>query len=226
MPEPELCRTRPPELHPSVWSVHIPFAMWLVKAHQPKVIAELGVHWGNSFFAWCQAVKECELPTRVYGIDMFHGDAQASYYGPEVYTAVRRAQTQYPTTTLLVETFDQALGRFPDGSIDIWHHDGLHLIDAMRHDFEVWLPKMSRRGLMLIHDIYTPFPGETTRHWWPELNTVYPSFAIADHYGLGVLAVGDDYPWDVHQLFEAPADERTALAEFFLAAGRRELTRV
>ena len=55
-------------------------------------------------------------------------------------------------STLLRMTFDQALEQFQDRSVDLLRHDGCHAYEAVKRDYETWLPKMSESGIILFHD--------------------------------------------------------------------------
>ena len=52
--------------------------------------------------------------------------SQSGEYGEEVYEAIRRFHDDRfaAFSTLMRCTFDEALGRFPDKSIDVLHFDG------------------------------------------------------------------------------------------------------
>ena len=49
-----------PEYQSSVdnWHPHRPFAYDLMTAANPEIFVELGVHWGDSYFTFCQTRKE------------------------------------------------------------------------------------------------------------------------------------------------------------------------
>jgi len=85
-----ICFADPKRLTPhSAWHEHIPFTMFLVDVLRPKVVVELGTQYGDSYCAFCQAVKELGLDTRCYVVDTWRGDPHAGFYGPEVLADLR-----------------------------------------------------------------------------------------------------------------------------------------
>jgi hypothetical protein len=139
----------------SAWFGHVPFAHWLVAASKPRLIVELGTHNGVSYSAFCDAVLANQLPTCATAIDTWQGDAQAGFYGDEVYNEFKTFHDpRYGTfSTLIRARFDDALVKFDNGSIDILHIDGEHSYAAVRHDFEFWKPKLSDRGTRHEHNL-------------------------------------------------------------------------
>src|SRR5262245_18728740 len=138
---PALCRSfivESPDRHvaPSAWEAHAPFAFWLVDVSRPKVFVELGVHSGNSYCAFLQAIKKLRLPTQCYGIDTWTGDEHTGFYGNEVFVELSEYHdARYSQLSSLIRrTFDDSLTYFEDRSIDLLHIDGLHTYDAAKHD--------------------------------------------------------------------------------------------
>ena len=66
---------RPDFVTESPWSEHIPFAFWLVEAHQPRVVVELGCDSGTSYFAFCQAVDRLGMDSRCFAFGEWSGTA-------------------------------------------------------------------------------------------------------------------------------------------------------
>ena len=176
------------------WHRHIPFAFALMRIMRPKVFVELGTHRGDSYSAFCQARQYFQLETECSAVDSWEGDSQAGYYGEEIFSELKEFHdpSYGDFSQLLRMRFDQALPLFPDGGIDLLHIDGLHTYEAVKEDYESWLPKMSAAGIILFHDTNV-LNRDDFGVWrlWREVTLGKPNFEFKFGYGLGVLAIGE-----------------------------------
>jgi GT2 family glycosyltransferase len=208
----------------SAWYGHAPFAFWLVEALQPRLVVELGVYEGFSYFTFCQATEHYAPAARVVGIDNWEGDEHA---GALEAGARRRVETHdelYGSRSSLVASdFDAAADRFSAGDIDLLHIDGLHTFEAVRHDFEAWLPRMSDKGVVLLHDSEVRERGFGVWRLLDELEGAFPVFRFTHDHGLGVVGVGRELPARIRTLLEAGHDEpsRTAVRSAYELLGSR-----
>jgi hypothetical protein len=197
----------------SAWLEHAPFGFWIVDALRPRTIVELGVHGGFSYSVFCQAVQRLNLAARCFAIDTWRGDEHAGYYGNHVYDAVCSHNRRYDSFSRLIRSdFADACGEFADGSIDLLHIDGCHRYEAVRRDFEAWLPKLSQRGVILFHDTAEYAEGFGVFRLWEELRTRYPAFEFRHGHGLGILGVGERLPPALRNLFDLSVCAESAQA--------------
>ncbi len=207
---------------PGGWVGHLPFAAWLVKETSPQIIVELGTHTGNSYFSFCQAVQKANLPTCCYAVDTWQGDEHAGYYGDEVFQQVNSHNDENYSefSHLLRMTFNEATVHFGERSIDLLHIDGLHSYEAVKHDFETWLPKLAPGAIVLFHD--TNVHGQDFGVWkfWEEIQSQYRlNFEFKHSNGLGVMQLDDSPPERILRWFEVDKTEREELIQYFSFLG-------
>lgn len=208
----------------SAWLGHIPFAFYVVAKLRPAQIVELGTHNAASFAAFCQAFQEVGLTGNCAAVDSWEGDIHAGRYDSKVFDDVKAFfdASGWAFASLMRCTFDDALAKIADGSVDLLHIDGLHTLEAVTHDFETWKPKLSDRGVVLFHDIAVKSRGFGVHLLWEKLAATYPSFRFDHSYGLGVLGVGKEQS-ALAPLFAAQKDPPKAerIRQFFHYAGER-----
>jgi hypothetical protein len=108
---------------------------------------------------------------------------------------------------LIRATFEEAVRKFDDASIDLLHIDGRHRLADVKHDFETWRPKLSDRAVVLFHDTNVHQADFGVWQYWAELSACHPHFEFLHGHGLGVLGIGRDGPVPVRRLFAAMNDE-------------------
>lgn len=160
----------------SAWKAHRNFAEWLVKELNPKVIVELGVHFGYSL---CVFAKQTS--GKVYGIDNFLYDTR----GKDVLHEVRKTviANSLDNVTLIKGDFIKIGSSWKEKSIDILHLDGDHTYEQTKEVFDVWFDCLKDSGVMLFHDTIS-FPDGVGK-FFKELSL--PKFNIEKEHGLGVL---------------------------------------
>ncbi len=179
---------------PGSWVGHIPFAAGIITIFRPRIFVELGTHTGNSYFSFCQAVKESDLPTKCYAVDTWKGDEHAGLYGNEVFDSVDKFHREHfnDFSKLIRSTFDDAVSNFADKSIDLLHIDGMHTYEDVKHDFETWFPKLSDSAIVVFHDTNVRERNFGVWKFWEEICSNYPYHMEFKHSsGLGVVQISD-----------------------------------
>ncbi|SMC03917.1 Glycosyltransferase, GT2 family [Sulfobacillus thermosulfidooxidans DSM 9293] len=201
------------------WHEHIPLAFTLGTLLRPHVFVELGTNKGDSYFAFCQAVERFHDSTRCYAVDTWSDDGHTG--GDNVFYEVRwYNEAHYSSfSTLLRMTFDEALGCFDNGQIDLLHIYGPDTYDEARHHFDAWMPKMSGRGVVLLHGIAAESGDGGIRKLWEEIKMQFPSFQFSHSSGLGIVAVGPEIPAIVATWVHANDEEASRIRRFYTYLG-------
>jgi hypothetical protein len=211
-------------VHPGSWIEHIPFAFWITDVLRPAVFVELGTQSGNSYSSFAQAVQTLGLPTTCYAIDTWRGDSQAGFYDEGVFTEWSAYHDRHFSafSRLIRSSFAEAVHHFSDASIDLLHIDGCHTYEALSADLQLWRPKVSRRGVILMHDINVRERDFGAWRVWQELKERSPSFEFLHGNGLGVLAVGTEMTEPLQWLLSRRSvsnEDVSAVRQFFARLG-------
>jgi hypothetical protein len=213
---------------PNAWIGHLPFAAWLISEIKPKIFVELGTHTGNSYFSFCQAIKNYEVSCSAYAVDTWEGDEHAGRYEQEIFESVNLYNNEnfIRFSSLLKMPFDEAVTSFKDGSINLLHIDGLHTYEAVRHDFETWLPKLAPGAIVIFHDTNVRDRDFGVWKLWEELQSEYVNTIEFVHsHGLGVLQL-NNCPLDLKCEWLMPEfSDKPSLIHYFEMLGTHQLLR-
>lgn len=196
------------------WHGHRRFAYDLIQFIKPERIVELGTYWGTSFFAFCQAVKDFNLATECVAIDTWEGDEHTGKYDSEAFETFCQIEKQLFSNINIRQLkmrFDDALNHIDDDSVDLLHIDGCHEYDAIKKDFESWLPKLTKNAIVLFHDVADDVDYGSVRYW-KEVSTNLPYLVFQHSWGLGVLFPKDQIYYQ--QILANRFDEKMKIYEY------------
>lgn len=198
----------------SSWITHSPFALFLISILKPGTFVEKGVLHGQSYHAFCQAVKTLMLDTQCFGIDLWSDD--------DIFNEIRCYDEKHYSSFshLMRMSSDEGLKNFKDGSVDLLHIGGDHTYDEIKKDFYEWLPKMSESGVIIIHNTFIKDSGFGVWRFWDEVYKKYPSFNFYHGCGLGIVVVGKNVNLDFLN-FISEANSDTLYRKIFYTLGMR-----
>lgn len=182
------------------WAGHKIFAYDLVSNLKPQRIVELGTHYGTSLWSFSQAVKDHNMDTEINAIDTWKGEKHAGFYGEEVFKTVNDIKNKYYfglKINLVRKKFDEARALFKDSSVDVLHIDGLHTYEAVKQDFDSWLPKLKKEGIVILHDIKVVEKDFGVYKFWQELKERYTTAEFHHSYGLGIVFLEPNFIRDI-----------------------------
>ena len=212
--------SRPLYLAQSRWLEHIPFAFWLMEAQKPASFVELGTECGSSYFAFCQAAAQLDVDIDSFAIGAWPGTPE----GDSHFAALTQYnEGHYAAFSRLKRGEAEEEARyFEDSEIDLLHICGTQSYQRTRAAFDSWLPNLSQRAVVILHDSDMRGSGYGVNRLVAELRDTYPVFEFRHGQGLAVIGVGPDQNETLSWLFEAAntASSRNAIQNIFGRLGR------
>jgi Methyltransferase domain/Glycosyl transferase family 2 len=212
------------DLMPCDWTDHIPFIFALAALERPRRFVELGTLRGSSFLAFCQAARQAGFESEAIAVSAWSVDPENEAAYRTAFDDFRFIASKYDdfASWLKMDHAEAAL-RFDEGSVDLLHLDGFRDYDALKSVLDTWLPKVSSRGVLLLHD--TNSHGQDFGVWrvWEELRERFPTLEFRHGQGLGVACVGDGATGPVARLaswVESDPEMRTLFQHHFEQLGR------
>ena len=117
-------------------------------------------------------------------------------YGNDVYTIFSKTVDKFYSNqdiNMMRMTFNEAVEKFEDKSIDVLHIDGSHHYDDVKGDFENWFPKVKDDGIIMLHDVSSDIVlGNVmgSYRYWKELKEKFKyTFKFDFSWGLDLFSL-------------------------------------
>ena len=186
---------RPRLLQNAAWTIHVPFAFWLIETCRPRRVVELGLGKGVSYFAFAQAVDKLGLETRCTGIDHWEGD-RFTRADPDAGAAAQRHNEQLyqDFSELVTADLIGAEARFPDETVDLLHVDVALTPPVIDSLLQGWTRKLSPRAVVLLHGSRSRADTPEAAAFLARIRARHRTFEIEDGEGLTLALIGPDQP--------------------------------
>lgn len=173
----------------SSFNIFIPFLFFITTILKPKKIVQLGVAQKTCYFAFCQIIKQFQYDTTCYGIDNLSNYKKNDQ--KTIHNKILELNKEYDSfSTFVKSTFDNSANIDHLKDIDILNIAVLKGYEETSKIFDIYLPKMSNKGVILLHFINQKNNDNGVSKFWDNISKKYPNFKLSISEGLGVLMVG------------------------------------
>ena len=185
----------------SDWIAHMSFAKWLTKTKKPEKILDLGTYKGCSALAF---------GAHKIG-DVYTVDKEIDDRTKEILTD---AGIEYR-----VSLFKDVVDLVEDGSLDILHIDGSHILEDVTEDVINFVPKLKKDGILLMHDTWNPaFYGPLSLFI---KGVTGNKLMFLKGYGLGIATTDNDMYNEIYKTFHKELVTGDMLSDLLLYVERK-----
>jgi predicted O-methyltransferase YrrM len=165
--------------------------------YRPKVICEIGTFEGGTNFLLGQSISSVDT---IIGVDLFCANVSLL----STFSKVGKKHHYIRGSSYSKETVQKVKNALGNKTIDLLFIDGDHSYEGVKKDYEMYLPLISKKALVVFHDIvedhFTRFKTQTINcaggvpKFWNEikLQFLFKEFIAnpeQDGFGIGVLVI-------------------------------------
>lgn len=201
---------RPETIFPMIWDyaggyfrpiqqdsefIELARRVWLL---QPKVILEIGTHWGGTLHMWTRMATE---DATIISVDLPGGEFGGGYSEIRIplYESFRRPSQQLHLLredSHSPETLAKVKNILSGRPVDFLLIDGDHTYSGVKQDFEMYTPLVRKGGLIAFHDIAKSYDRTEVEKFWNEVKVGRSVTELCHHpsgiYGIGIIEVESD----------------------------------
>jgi predicted O-methyltransferase YrrM len=164
----------------------------LVRAARPRVVLEIGLDFGGTFFLWSRAAAPdaqlLAIDTRPVG--RFEAWSPFSLVRRGFAVGSQRVTLIMDSDSHSESTLRRVMALLDGRSVDLLFIDGDHSHDGVWQDFNMYSPLVAPGGLIAFHDI-SPNPAEWTKgvaRFWREFTAKHETEerVVNDEPGFGI----------------------------------------
>lgn len=178
---------------PAQWVNHIPFISWILEQQYSENLVYFGSNPDFSYISLCQCVVENNLNIKLWAIETKDVEIEKNLGLSTAQLKLHEIHQIYYSkfSQILRKNSDEAVNFFENESIDILIIDSNDRYELIHQTFTNWLPKLSKKSILLLHNTCSTTSNCGASQLQSELQKKYLNLNFMHGHGLGVFLIGE-----------------------------------